>query len=465
MRKILSIFLSIFICFSILVPLSGCGNKSIHDTLKGVFFVNDGVILLVKKGKPAVEVYDRKGNVIYKKLKHVALADYPQISDYVSGNGNLYLLNFPDLMNKAEQESYRCNFAVTGYDGIIEHNYIINTSQAAYPDITDISATAENGIATLSLSIDPKYARIFNVWTEDVYDDERFAESALECTSTFDQLQEGKMIYQCGIDDNCELSFFTRGLYNINAYSDDELEKLDNTNHPDFYSQFINIDIGNPYDLRVCNLYIEGEQNRFTIYTPTDSDEIANVTYTTEPVYEPVPVVLTAQLEAKGNKAVISVDPFPNAVYYRVVVTEICDGEEKIVLNKSLNNLHMSASTNIRTDKTAKYVADVYAKLSDGKTTERIQVEGFTTSFVKIPQTETKYENGEITIEFPKNCNVTVWKSGEPISTNSMVIGVANKFSYSPTGPGQYGFIYKIYGNGAEILDSQLIESKKIEVK
>lgn len=464
MRKAISALLALVTSLTVVLPLGGCGQESVHDTLKGMFFVNDGVVLLVKNGKPQVEVYDRKDKVIYKKLKHVALADYPQISDYVSGDGELYLLNFPKVLEKVEQESFRCSFGVSGYDGVIEENFIINRSQATYPDISDVNTSAENGIATISLNIDPKYARIFDIWTEDVYDDERFHESALECVSNYGELQEGRMVYQCPIDDNSSISFFTRGLFNIYAYTDDELEKLDNTDYPDFSSQFINMDIGNPYDMRVCILDTEGEQNRYTIYTPSESEEIGNVTYTTQPVYVPEPVVLTAALEAVGNKAVISVTPFPDAVYYRAVVTEICDGQEKIVINKSLNHLHMSASVKLRTDKPAKYIADVYAKLSDGKTTEKIELEGFTTSFVNDPKPPVTYQNGEVSITFPRNCKVSVWKSGAPVSTDTMVIGISNTFSYTPSGPGQYGFIYKVYGNGAEILDSQLTESETVKV-
>ena len=66
---------------------------------------------------------------------------------------------------------------------------------------------------------------------------------------------------------------------------------------------------------------------------------------------------------------------------------------------------------------------------------------------------------------FPRNAKVTVWRSGADVSTDTLVIGSGNVYTYMPDEPGEYGFIFKAFGNGAEILDSGLIKTETVKIE
>jgi hypothetical protein len=202
---------------------------------------------------------------------------------------------------------------------------------------------------------------------------------------------------------------------------------------------------------------------KFTIYSPSESVKLTSV-YSAPPVPEPEPPVFSAELVAEGGKAKLKVNPFPKAVYYRAVITEHYNGRSRVVCNATLTT-KLVAQADIRKDAPAVYTGDVYAMLSDGTMTEKLELQGFSTRFVETPAPEVTYESGEVKAVFPRKVNVSVWRSGAAVSTDTMVVGVDNVFTYVPDGAGEYGFIYKVFGNGADILDSGLIDSSKVKTE
>ncbi len=459
MRKTVSIILLIALLVTLPAALFACGGSA-ADGIKGIYMTSAGV-LLISDETLSVKVYDRHGDKIYGKLAKLKKEDFPELEPYMTAK-KAFLLDFAALAEISAEGSYKCRYSVKGESAYIEHTYIVSASPAEPPEIFSAEATAQDGYAMLTVSVDPKYARLFNVWTGDVPEEARFPDSALECTSGYDQIARGEMVYELPVETGRETVFYTRGLYNFYGYEDDEIVKVNNPEYPDFVSPCVCLELLNPSDKRVYNLGNDTHMQKFTIYSPSASSKLTSV-YSAPPPVEPEPPVFSAQLVAEGGKAKLKVNPFPKAVYYRAVITEHYNGKSRVVCNATLTT-KLVAQADIRKDAAASYTGDVYAMLSDGTMTEKLELEGFSTSFVTVPTPTVTYENGEVTAVFPRNTKVSVWRSGAEISTDTMVIGIGNVYTYMPDGPGEYGFIYKAFGNGADILDSGLIDSPYVRV-
>ena len=462
MKKTLSLILLIALLVMLPAALFGCGGSA-ADGIKGIYMTSAGVIL-VSDEKLAVKVYDRHGELIYDKLAKINTDAY-QLPDICVSGKNAYILEFEKLAEISAEGSYKCRYSVKGESSYIEHTYIVSATPAEQPDVLAVSAEtdAETGFAWLTVSIDPAFARLFKVWTDDVPEYARFPSNALDCVSGYDQITRGEMVYEVSVPVGHETVFYTRGLYNLYGYEKDEMNKVNSADYPDFVSTCVCLDLLNPDDDRVFNLGNTTHMTKFTIYSPSGSAELARVNGTPPPA-EPEPPVFTAELVAEGGKAKLKVTPYPNAVYYRAVITEHYNGKTRTVCNTTLTS-KLVATADIRTDAAAVYTGSVYAKLADGTLTEKLELEGFETSFVQTPAPAITYENGEVKAVFPRNAKVTVWRSGADVSTDTLVIGSGNVYTYMPDGPGEYGFIFKAFGNGAEILDSGLIKTETVKIE
>ena len=460
MKKTFSLILLIALLVTLPAALFGCG-RSAADDIKGIYMTSEGVLLISDEAL-SVKVYDRHGDQIYKKLTKLKAEDYPGLAPYMTAK-KAYLLDFAALAEISNEGSYKCRYSVKGESAYLEHTYVVSATASDAPEVFSAEAVAEDDFARLTVNVDPKYARFFKVWTGDVPEDSRFPASALEGVSGYDQIARGEMVYEIPVAVGRETSFFTRGLYNLYGYEDDELIKVGNAEYPDFVSSCVCLDLLNPADDRVFNLGTDTHMQKFTIYSPSESVKLTSV-YSPPPVQEPDPPVFSAELVAEGGKAKLKVAPYPNAVYYRAVITEHYNGKARVVCNTTLTS-KLVATANIRTDAAAVYTGDVYAMLADGTMTEKLELDGFETSFVQIPAPTVTYENGEVKAVFPRNAKVTVWRSGMQISTDTLVIGSGNVYTYIPDGPGEYGFIFKAFGNGAEILDSGVIKTATVKVE
>ncbi len=457
----LSLALAVFLLsFGI---LTGC-NKNSATGIKGIFMVSGGVVLTTNSELPlTVKVYDRYGDVIFNKLKTSTIGDFPQLQPYING-GDLYFLDFSKIAEVSQEGSYKCRYSFEGSKSYLEHTYIVSPSEPEAIEIYSPKAYTDGENAILTLKTDPNYARLFKVWTDSIPEDKRFSNTALECVSSYEQLAAGEMVYSIPAIQGGSVTFETRAIYSAYSYMPDEILKVDNADYPDFISEIVCLDLLNSNDTRVANLGNDTHMKKFTIYTPGQTTSLGTV-YISPPPTPAEPPKLTGELKAVGTKAKLTVSSYPNVVYYRAVITERCNGEEKVVYNDTISPARQYAQVDIRTDKTASYSATVYAKLVDGSTSNKISLPGFTTSFVAVPTPEIKYENGEITAIFPRKAKVTVWRSGASVSSDTLVIGNNGVYSYVPDGKGEYGFIFKVTGNGAEVLDSSLIETKKITVE
>ncbi len=460
MRKTISLILLIALLVTLPAALFGCGGSA-ADGIKGIYMTSAGV-LLISDETLSVKVYDRHGEKIYGKLKKLKKEDYPELAPYMTAK-KAFLLDFAALAEISAEGSYKCRYSVKGEDAYLEHTYVVSASPAEPPEVFSAEATAQDGYAMLTISVDPKYARLFEVWTDAVPESSRFPDFALECASGYDQISNGEMVYELPVAVGRETVFYTRGLYNFLGYSDSELKMIDNPEYPDFVTPCVCLELLNPYDTRVFNLGNDTHMQKFTIYSPSESVKLTSV-YSAPPVPEPEPPVFSAELVAEGGKAKLKVNPFPKAVYYRAVITEHYNGRSRVVCNATLTT-KLVAQADIRKDAPAVYTGDVYAMLSDGTMTEKLELQGFSTRFVETPAPEVTYESGEVKAVFPRKVNVSVWRSGAAVSTDTMVVGVDNVFTYVPDGAGEYGFIYKVFGNGADILDSGLIDSSKVKTE
>ena len=459
MRKTVSIILLIALLVTLPAALFACGGSA-ADGIKGIYMTSAGV-LLISDETLSVKVYDRHGEKIYGKLKKLSKEDFPELEPYMTAK-KAFLLDFAALAEISAEGSYKCRYSVKGESAYIEHTYVVSASPTEPPEVFSAEATAQDGYAMLTVSVDPKYARLFEVWTDAVPESSRFPGSALECAAGYDQIARGEMVYELPVETGRETVFYTRGLYNYYGYEDDEILKVNNPEYPDFVTSCVCLELLNPSDNRVYNLGNDTHMQKFTIYSPSESVKLTGV-YSAPPPAEPEPPVFSAELVAEGGKAKLKVNPFPKAVYYRAVITEHYNGKSRVVCNATLTT-KLVAQADIRKDAAASYTGDVYAMLSDGTMTEKLELEGFSTSFVTVPTPAVTYENGEVKAVFPRNTKVSVWRSGADVSTNTMVIGNGNVFAYMPDGSGEYGFIYKVIGNGADILDSGLIDSPKVKV-
>ena len=461
MKKTLSIILLIALLVTLPAALFGCGSSA-ADSIEGIYMTSAGV-LLISDETLSVKVYDRHGEQIYKKLTKLKAEDFPDLAPYMTAK-KAYLLDFAELAEISNEGSYRCRYSVKGESAYIEHTYIVSATAAEAPEVYSAEAELFDGYARLTVSVDPAIARLFKVWTGDVPESSRFPSNALECVSGYDMIARGEMVYEIPVAVGRETVFFTRGLYNLYGYEEDELAKVDNSEYPDFVSTCVCLDLLNPADGRVANLGNDTHMAKFTIYAPSESVRLASV-YSAPPVQEPDPPVFSAELVAEGGKAKLKVAPYPNAVYYRAVITEHYNGKSRVVCNATLANGKTVAAANIRTDVAASYSGDVYAMLANGTMTEKLDLAGFSTSFVETPTPAVTYENGEIKAVFPRKAKVTVWRSGADVSTDTLVIVMDNVYNYIPDGPGEYGFIFKALGNGAEILDGKLTDSPTVKVE
>ena len=461
MKRIISLILLILISAALVSALSACGSSAADD-IDGIYMVSSGVIL-ASPHKPSVKVYDRYGELIYSKLTKISEDDCPAVAKRVKEKDKLYLLDFAKLAETSPDGNYKCRFYAKNSKSYIEHTYIVSPSAAEAPEIFSAEATVENGIAALTVKTEPEYARLFKVWTDDIPEDMRFPSNALECVSGYGMLTEGTLLYNVPIAAGEKKTFVTRAAYHAYGYEGDDILMVDNSDYPDFVTPCICLDLLNGADDRVYNLGTYTHMSKFTIYPPSESTELATVLGTAPPP-APEPAVFTAELTAERGKARLKIAPYPNAVSYRAVINEECGGKTHTVFNKTLVGT-TEAAADIRTDKEATYSGTVYATLTDGTMTEKLELAGFTTQFVQITEPEISYENGEVRAVFPKGADVTVWRSGAKISTATNIIGIKNVYTYFPDGKGEYGFIYKVKGNGADILDSGLIESKKVKVK
>ena len=460
MKKTLSIILLAALLVTLPAALFACGSAA--DGIKGIYMTSAGV-LLISDETLSVSVFDRHGDKIYGKLTKLKPEENPGLEVYMTGK-KAYLLDFAALAEVSAEGSYRCRYSVKGESSYIEHTYIVSAYPAEPPEVVSADAYAEEGAARLTVNVDPKYARLFKVWTDGVPESARFPASALECVSGYDQIARGELVYEVPVALGRETTFYTRGLYNLYGYGDDELTKVNNPEYPDFVSSCVCLELLNPSDSRVYNLGTDTHMQKFTVYSPSESVKLASVYSAPAPV-EPDPPVFSAQLVAEGGKAKLKVNPFPNAVYYRAVITEHYNGRSRVVRNVTLTGSKLIAQADIRKDAAASYTGDVYAMLSDGTMTEKLELEGFTTSFVTVPTPTVTYENGEVKAVFPRGVKVSVWRSGAEISTDTLVIGSGGVFTYIPEGKGEYGFIYKVIGNGADLLDSPLVDSPKVKVE
>ena len=460
MRKTISLILLIALLVTLPAALFACGGSA-ADSIEGIYMTSAGV-LLISDETLSVKVYDRHGDKIYGKLKKLKKEDFPELASYMTAK-KAFLLDFAALAEINAEGSYKCRYSVKSESSYIEHTYIVSASPAEPPEVFSAEATAQDGYAMLTVSVEPKYARLFKVWTGDVPEEDRFPASALECVSGYDQIARGEMVYELPVETGRETVFYTRGLYNCYGYEDDEIVKVNNPEYPDFVSSCVCLELLNPSDGRVYNLGNDTHMRKFTIYSPSASSKLTSV-YSAPPPAEPEPPVFSARLVAEGGKAKLKVDPFPKAVYYRAVITEHYNGKSRVVCNATLTT-KLVAQADIRKDAAAVYTGDVYAMLSDGTMTEKLELEGFATSFVEVPTPEVTYENGEVKAVFPRKAKVSVWRSGAEVSTDTMVIGIGNVYTYMPDGPGEYGFVYKVFGNGADILDSGLIDSPKVKAE
>ena len=463
MKRFLSLALTLIIFALSFISISGCNKNSASD-INGMYMVSSGVVLSSNAEFPlTVKVYDRYGDVIFSTLKSVTLEDFPQLQPY-KPSGDLYFLDFGKIAEVSQEGSYKCRYTVEGSKTYLEHTYIVSPSDPEEIETFSVKAYTDGEKAFLSLKTDPTYSRLLKIWTDAVPEDRRFADTALECISTYDQIAAGEMIYSTPAVQGGAITFETRAIYSAYSYMPDEVIKVDNPDYPKFVSEIVCLDLLNTNDTRVAYLGNDTHMKKFTIYNPGESITLDSV-YISSPPAPVIPPKLTAELKAVGNKAKLTVSTYPNVAYYRAVITENCNGVETVVFNDTISPARLYAQADIRTDKSATYSATVYAKLTDGSSTNKIAVSGFTTSFVSVPTPEIKYENGEVTAVFPRKANVTVWKSGSSVSADSLVIGNNGVYSYVPDGSGEYGFIFKVTGNGAEILDSALIETKKVTVK
>ena len=458
-RKAVSFILLAALLVTLPAALFGCGDSA-ADSIEGIYMTSAGV-LLISDETLAVRVYDRHGEQIYDKLTKLKKEDYPALESYMTAK-KAFLLDFAALAEISAEGSYKCRYSVKGESSYIEHTYVVSASPAESPEVFSAEATAEDGVARLTVTVDPKYARLFKVWTGDAPEGSRFPGSALECVSGYDQIARGEMVYELPVAVGRETVFYTRGLYNFYGYEDEDIIKVNNPEYPDFVTSCVCLELLNPADGRVYNLGSDTHMQKFTVYSPSESVKLASV-YSAPPAPEPEKPVFSAELVAEGGKAKLKVNPFPNAVYYRAVITEHYNGRARVVCNATLT-AKLVAQADIRKDVEAVYTGNVYAMLSDGTMTEKLELEGFATSFVEIPTPTVTYENGEVKAVFPRKAKVSVWRSGSEISTDTMVIGSGNVYTYTPAEPGEYGFIFKVFGNGAEILDSGLVESPKVEV-
>ena len=461
MKKTLSFILLAALLVTLPAALFAC-SRSAADGIKAIYMTNSGV-LLISDDDLSVSVFDRHGEKIYGKLKKLKKEDYPELDVYMTAK-KAYLLDFAALAEVSNEGSYKCRYSIKGENAYLEHTYIISATSAEPLDIYSAEAVAEGESARLTVKIEPRFAQLFYVWTDKVQENSRFFDTALECVSSSDQLASGEMVYEIPVAIGHETSFYTRGLYNPYGYNNEELKSLRDSDNADFVSSCISLELLNPADRRVFNLGTETHMQKFTIYAPSESVKLTSV-YSAPPVEEPEPPEFTAKLFAEGGKAKLEVTPFPNAVYYRAVITEHCNGNTRVVCNATLASGKTVATAKIRTDAEATYTGDVYAMLADGTMTEKLELDGFNTSYVKAPTPTVTYENGEVKAVFPRGTNVSVWRSGAPVSTDTLIIGVGNEFSYIPNGPGEYGFIYKVFGNGATQLDSGLINSPTVKVE
>ncbi|MBQ9557236.1 MAG: hypothetical protein IJU94_01365 [Clostridia bacterium] len=459
MRKAVSFILLAALLVTLPAALFGCG-ASAADSIKGIYMTSAGV-LLISDETLAVRVYDRHGEQIYNKLTKLKKEDYPELEPYMTAK-KAFLLDFTALAEINGEGSYKCRYSVNGENSYIEHTYVVSASPAETPEVFSAEATADDGVARLTVTVDPKRARLFKVWTDGVSEDSRFPDSALECVSGYDQIARGEMVYELPVAGGRETVFYTRGLYNFYGYEDEDIIKVNNPEYPDFVTPCVCLELLNPADGRVYNLGSDTHMQKFTVYSPSESVKLASV-YSAPPLPEPEKTVFSAELVAEGGKAKLKVNPFPNAVYYRAVITEHYNGKTRVVCNATLTT-KLVAQADIRKDGEAVYTGNVYAMLSDGTMTEKLELEGFATSFVETPTPTVTYENGEVKAVFPRKAKVSVWRSGSEISTDTMVIGSDNVYTYTPEGPGEYGFIFKVFGNGAQILDSGLIDSPKVKV-
>ena len=461
MKKTLSLILLAALLVTLPAALFACG-RSAADGIKGIYMTSAGV-LLISDDELTVNVYDRHGKKIYGKLAKLKKDEHPEFDLYMTAK-KAYLLDFTALAEASNEGSYKCRYSIKGESAYLEHTYVISASTAEPPEVFSAEAEAEGEAARLTVNVEPKYARLFSVWTGDVPEGSRFPDAALECISTAEQLARGEMVYDLPVAIGRETSFYTRGLYNLYGYDDAELAKVNNPEYPDFVTSCVCIEPLNPADGRVFNLGTETHMQKFTVYSPSESVKLTSV-YSPPPVEEPEPPEFTAELVAEGGKAKLKVAPYPNAVYYRAVITEHCEGSSRVVCNATLANGKTVATVNIRADKEALYTGDVYAMLADGTMTEKLELNGFKTSFVAVPTPTVTYENGEVRATFPRSAKVTVWRSGAPVSTDTLIIGSGGVYAYIPDGPGEYGFIYKVRGNDADLLDSGLVDSPKVKVE
>ena len=460
MRKALSLILLAALLVTLPAALSACG-ESAADSIKGIYMTSAGV-LLISDAALSVRVYDRHGDQIYNKLTKLKKEEFPELEAYMTAK-KAYLLDFAALAEISSEGSYKCRYSVKGESSYIEHTYVVSASPSEPPEVFSAEASAGDGVARITVSVAPEYARLFRVWTGDVPEDSRFPASALECVSGYDQIARGEMVYEVPVAFGRETVFYTRGLYNFYGYEDDEIIKINNAEYPDFVTSCVCLELLNPADGRVYNLGNDTHMQKFTIYSPSESVKLASV-YSAPPVPEAEKPVFSAELVAEGGKAKLKVAPFPNAVYYRAVITEHYNGRSRVVCNATLTT-KLVAQADIRKDAAAVYTGDVYAMLSDGTMTDKLSLDGFATSFVEAPTPAVTYENGEVKAVFPRKVRVSVWRSGSEVSTDTMVIGIDNVFTYTPEGPGEYGFIFKVFGNGAEILDSGLLDSPKVKIE
>ena len=461
MKRTLSIILLIALLVTLPAALFACGRSAV-DGIKGIYMTSAGV-LLISDEDLAVSVFDRHGENIFSKLTKLKKGEHPEFDVYMTGK-KAFLLDFAALAEASNEGSYKCHYSIKGESAYLEHTYIISATAAEPLDIYSAEAVAEGESARLTVKVEPRFANLFYVWTDSVKENSRFADTALECVSSSEQLAAGEMIYDIPVAVGQEKSFYTRGLYNIYGYDNDELKNVLNSDDPDFTSSCVCIELLNPADSRVFNLGTETHMQKFTVYSPSESVKLTSV-YSPPPVVEEEPPEFTAELIAEGGKAKLKVTPYPNAVYYRAVITETCNGKSRVVCNATLENGKTIASANIRTDAEASYTGDVYATLSDGSMTEKLILKGFKTSYVNVPTPEVTYENGEVRAVFPRGTKVSVWRSGSPVNTDTLVIASGGVYSYTPTGPGEYGFIYKVFGNNANLLDSGLINSPTVKVE
>ncbi len=462
MKRTFSLILSFVLLLFVFAPLSGCNKQDASD-IKGIFMVSGGVVLVSNTELPlTVKVYDRYGEVIYDKLKSATLEDFPQLHRYVTG-ADLYFLDFAKIAEISQEGSYKCRYSVQDSKTYLEHTYIISPSEPENVEIYSSSAKLTDDGAVITVNADPYGAPLLKVWTEDVPENERFSATALECISTYEQIVNGEMIFSTSATAGSTINFVTRAIYSAYSYMPEDITKL-TTDDVDFVSEVVCLDLLNPNDTRVANLGNNTHMKKFTIYTPGSTTNLATVYITPPPTPLPPPK-LTAELVPLGNRMKLTLSSYPNVAYYRAIITELCDGVEKVVFNDNISPARQGAQISIRTDKPASYRATVYAKLNDGTATNRVDVPGFTTSVASVPTPTVSYKNGEVTAVFPRKANVTVWRSGTAVSTDTLLIGNNGVYSYVPDGSGDYGFIFKVSGNGAEIIDSPLIETETVTVK